>query len=215
MRHCGAYGAAMQTRHLLPLAGLAALALAAPASAPAASSTAAKCSPKGSTAIIADENARVFEKRNAKDKQQFDVFACRYATGKVIKLGVRFRGDPTGVGTFRLAGRYVGYVDNDCDACDPQITVYDLTTGKAKRDVDAAQSDSGEPGVGGFVLAENGAIAWIVVGDETRVFKSDGASPKAATLLDGAKGVDSDSLALAGKRVYWTRAGAPQTATLS
>jgi hypothetical protein len=201
-------------RHVLPLAALASLAVAVPA-APAATSTAAKCSPKGSTAILATEDARVFEKRNAKDKEQFDVFACRYATGKVVKLGVRFRGDPTGVGTFRLAGRYVGFVDNDCDACDPQITVYDLANGKAKRDVDAAQGDTGEPGVGGFVLTASGSIAWIVVGDETRVFKSDGASPKAATLLDGAKDVDADSLALAGKRVYWSRGGAPQTATLS
>jgi hypothetical protein len=197
----------MPIRRLIPLAGLALLALAAPASTSAAS-TAAKCSPKGSTALLATTEARVF-------KQRDNVFACRYKTGKVVKLGVDFSAGGAGVHDFQLAGKYVGLVDDDCDACDPVITVYDLTTGKARRDVDAAQGDGEEPGVTSYVLTAKGSIAWIVVGEETRVFKSDGASAKAATLLDGAKGVEDDSLALAGNRIYWMRGTTVQTATLS
>jgi len=86
---------------LLPLA---ALLLAVIPSSPA---QAASCAPKGSTAILANEDARVFERADAKQREQFNVYVCRYKSGRIVRLGVRFRADPTGVGMFRLAGPYV------------------------------------------------------------------------------------------------------------
>jgi hypothetical protein len=206
----------MRTRHLFPLAGLAglaALALAAPAPASAASN-AAKCSPKGSTAILASDTARVFQKRNAK-KKQFDIYGCRYANGKVVKIGFTIPGDTIGVGSFRLAGKYVGLVYSDCDSCDDEIQVFDLTTGKKTLSTDAiepSEDDDLEPGVIDFVMTPGGAVAWIAEGSDenARVVKLD---KKGKARLD--RQVESGSLAIAGNRIFWLKNGTPFTATLS
>ena len=88
------------------IAAAAAIATAGPASAKTK-----KCSTGGVT-LAASEQSRVFSKAKSDDDP---VYACRYKTGKKVKLGTFGNcSDFLSVGLFRLAGPYVAFQSESC-----------------------------------------------------------------------------------------------------
>lgn len=120
----------------ISLTVLAALAVAGLAAGPA-SAKVKKCSTGGVT-LAAGEQSRVFSKAKAEDDP---VYACRYKTGKKVKLGTyRNCSDFVSVGLFRLAGPYVAFESESCDlvAGKGSVKLVDLRTGVTKFSKQAA-----------------------------------------------------------------------------
>lgn len=202
----------------ISLTVLAALAVAGLAAGPA-SAKVKKCSTGGVT-LAAGEQSRVFSKAKAEDDP---VYACRYKTGKKVKLGTyRNCSDFLSVGLFRLAGPYVAFESESCDlvAGKGSVKLVDLRTGVTKFSKQAApvplMSDEPDYGVQSLVLRPNGSLAWIGRYENTSGPPNTNyfVQTKTATLDSGAS-IAGGSLAIAGSTLYWLKGGTPFTATLS
>ena len=97
------------------------------------------------------------------------------------------------------------------DATVAETMIVNLKTRKATRSL---RMDLGFPEFSKLVLTTTGAAAatWRTAGPDVVVVKVDAAGQ---AVLDRSPGIDPDSLALVGNRIYWTRDGLPQTAVLN
>jgi hypothetical protein len=206
-------------RLALVLAALAAVLAAVP---PTPAAARRDCATAGVT-IAANARARVFQRT---DKEGLRVsYACLLPRGRVYRLS---RHDDVNasetLGRLTLAGRHVGFARSGCDGpfgeyCATQVKVRDLRTGKVVRAAKAYEALSYSFEVSDLALAPNGDVAWISFSEDPD-YPTDVREVRAATsargsvLLDSGADVGPRSLAMAGRRVYWIRAGEPRSALL-
>ena len=177
------------------------------------------CSPKGSRIIAATAKARVFETRVMRDTHTRATYGCLLSRKRPVRFLVP--DFPSGYDPIRLAGHFVAYGSySDCaaDYCDPNnVMVEDLSNGKRTF---ADGSDLEVANVTSLVLRANGSVAWIQtsfskIGESLKGFTVAKAEHgQSAVVLATGEDIDPGSLALAGKTLYWTKAGMPASAPL-
>lgn len=187
-----------------------------------------RCADDGGRTLTANRWVRVYVRRDRLDSEYLRY--CWVPTGGATTL-VASGGSATAfVPHYRIAGRYLGTARIDFDRKQPIYPGVDLTV--AVRDVkrprcvtgfraqpphsESWRYDDREPGVTDLELTSQGALAWIASGAPNRddyfyVQKADGAG---RAVLDEGPAIDPRSLAISGRRIYWTNAGEPRTAVL-
>jgi hypothetical protein len=195
------------------------------ASAPGANAAASRpCAMKGSKTIAASEHSRVFRTRPDADGET-DVVGCLYSAGRRHRLGNGGTGilDETWVGQVRLAGGFVAFSDGIGGRYGAgfSVVVVDLRTGKRRIAYSVPpRPDSGQTAhVESIVLRGNGSAAWMYVfgaspEDTPERFVARLDRDGEATLAQGVD-IQSGSLALARRTVYWTQAGEPRFGQLN
>lgn len=179
--------------------------------APAADANAKKrhCPANGAT-IAADSRARVWQ---VKRHDELSLYACLRRTGRVRRLT---SGD-IDYDSVRLAAPFVVYVENEAGSglVSEIIQRVDIRAGTQERIAEFGTLSGEGSNLDDYVVAHSGAVAWIATDDSSGTsagkYDADGAGT-----LDPGPDVDPGSLALtaSGKRVYWTRGGVPQSASL-
>ncbi len=210
-------GRARGAAALLAIAAM--VAAGATAAAGRAAGKGSSCSPPGSKVIAATAKARVFQTRLMRDTRVRATYGCLLSRKRPVRFVVP--DFPTGYDHIRLAGRFVAYAAySDCaaDYCDPNnVMLQDLRTGKLTF---ADGSDLEVANVTSLVLRANGSAAWIQtsyskIGESLPGFTvaKAGYGQPAVVLATGTD-IDPGSLALAGKTLYWTKAGVAASAML-
>ncbi len=204
------------------LAAAVALALALTGAAPVAAHPSKRhrsCHPPHTRTLAATAHARVFTSRRLIPETRIRLtYGCLLSRKRPVRF---FRASfPSGYGPIALAGRYVAYgAYSDCAAsfCDPNnVVLQNLKNGK----VTFADGPLRVADVSDLVLRRNGSLAWIqssfdpqgAVQPDMQVVKAERGQPP--VVLDAGLDVDRGSLALAGTRLYWTKAGRPVSALL-
>jgi hypothetical protein len=139
---------------------------------------------------------------------------CLLRSGRTTQLDSWFscgcsRGDEAGPqvwlrGTVVALNRFSCPPDPLLGGCVGGAHTLDLRTGRTLRRANTGTA------VTALVLGPRGAFAYVSSGGA--VSKSDAGGEG---VLDAAPGIDPNSLAIAGARVYWARAGSPQSALLT
>jgi hypothetical protein len=167
------------------------------------------CDKAGTTTIESTRDVRVYYRGTL---GQHRVYACLERTGRSRRLGSFDSSQGPGINNTIIAGRFVAYQNLDCenDCAASQIRVIDLGTGKIKR---SAAEGPHALRLDGLVLRPNGSVAWIRAFDDgtSQVRKLDAGGE---AVLDSGS-IEAGSLALGSSRLYWTKAGAPMSATLN
>ena len=224
----------MRVRILVVGAALAALLLvqAAPAQAQRG-----KCTARNAQTIVQTSSARIFS--TPFGDTAFRVYACLFSRNRNYLLGFDADCDPgRAVSRLTLSGRYVGYVETNCniDQSEDLVVVKDLRTGRNKWSVPAATGQEGDDPpstlVSDLAMASNGSVAWIADWDansgssaphpnnDRQVRKLDAGAPAGGTLLDRGLDIERRSLGLSargsnGAWIYWTKGGSPFAARLN
>lgn len=145
------------------------------------------------------------------------VFGCLRRHPRPVVLQRFAAGDAPTVTGRRLAGRYAALAETVVSvACSkymgdaPECTTFrfaswDLTTGRVRA--------TGRAPVAAFVLSSHGWLAWTTPPDPLGLTDVVAVTATGTRTLDRGA-VDAGSLRLAGSLLSWTRAGAPQSATL-
>jgi hypothetical protein len=122
--------------------------------------------------------------------------------------------DSSGVRTVRLAGTHVAFDNASCSStlCNGDIRSLDVRTGKLRR----AYMRTGTGYAIDIEVTTTGAIAWTRSATtygprEPEIRKLDAGGE---AVVDRGADIDLSSLAVAGSRLYWTRADAPRSARL-
>lgn len=175
------------------------------------------CDPEGARTLAAKGPIRIFEVRRRPGRKLAGYYACMAGRRPVSIPG--YLTLDAGVGAFQIVGDRVGYVFDDCDrysagqqGCTAEVVVVDARTRRVRRSVIA---DHG--GAGSLVLSQSGTAA-LMVGQHS------GERPNPARLLlmrdttleeiDSGNDLDTSSLALGGRTLYWLKAGQPKTLEL-
>ena len=204
------------------LAGAVVLALALTGPAPVGAQPSKRdrgCHPLHTRTLAATAHARVFASRRFIPETRTRVtYGCLLSRTRPFRF---YRADfPTGFAPIALAGRYVAYgAYSDCAAsfCDPNsVVLQDLKNGKVR----LADGPLRVADVSDLVLRAKGSLAWIgtsfdaqgAVQPGVQVVKAERGQPP--VVLDAGLDVARGSLALAGTRLYWTKAGRPVSAPL-
>jgi hypothetical protein len=162
------------------------------------------CQPRGSTTLTATDAVRVYALRGY-------VYACNTRVGASRRLGLR-SGQPKVRGV-RIAGRFVGYWLESHDPANEQ-DVRTVDTRSRRVRVRGTCGPSWDYRCRELVLTRTGAVAW------TNFHEKDGATTLRKSDRAGAAELDYNplgpitDLALAGSRLYWTKAGAAHSANL-
>jgi len=175
----------------------------------------APCAARGSTTVALNPQARVYVRSERGDADQHLLIGCLLGNGRKVQLDTWFscdcsRGDelPPQVwlrGTVVAVNRHGCSPDPLVFDCSGSARSVSLRTGKTLRRANTGTS------VGALVLGPAGVFAYVSAGGA--VVKSDASGE--TVVVDPGPGIDSASLAIAGARVYWMRAGAPQSALLT
>jgi hypothetical protein len=185
----------------------------------AAPARAAGCRTAGRT-IDAGPGGRVFYRLTGNPDR---VYLCSYGTGRRTPIGWDDCFNAAEVQLTRFSRRFLAADTFSCGPGGTASTLYLRRTRDGRRVRRVAAAAPSVPGsladVTDLVLRGDGTMAWIV---ELR--DSPAASPRYELRSSGsgasssvlAQGVDiaPGSLALAGSTLYWTQAGAPQSAPL-
>jgi hypothetical protein len=219
----------------------AALAATALAVMPATARSAPACAHRGAM-VLANSQARVFRQgkvRTGETKGAPLYFSCSLRTGHVRRLNRRgeFGINPVTGSSIRLAGHYVGYVEDDVEAlgAPPFAIVVDARHGHVIRDPEGSDQEDLDFDIVGLVLTARGTEAWIARDcvrsttepttcaqpqtTEYRVTISDsttGHSQLGERVVAHSTTIAPHSLALAANshQIYWTDAGAAQSAPI-
>lgn len=172
------------------------------------------CAAKGSTTVALNPQARLYVRSQRGDADQHLLIGCLLGSGRTLQLDSWFscdcsRGDESGPqvwlrGAVVAINRYSCPPDPTLGDCVGGARTLDLRTRRTLRRANTGTF------VSALVLGPRGAFAY--VSSAGAVAKSDAGGEG---VLDAAPGIEPDSLAIAGSRVYWTRAGAPQSALLT
>jgi hypothetical protein len=177
------------------------------------------CRTRGRT-VEANGSVRVFVTVRAEGHVR-TYYGCDLARRRARELGVWEGGGEGGVtGRFGLAGRRVAFEDVVCgdytNPCNGNVFRIDMRTGHLR----VVASYPGPPWMVAstdLLLTPNDTVVWIRPNgqreDAAPAVSKVGPDDK-LVVLDDAPGVDPGSLAATGNRVYWTRAGTPQTKNL-
>jgi len=207
----------MRTKLLLLCACCALLAPAGSASAARSGSrpASAPCAAKGSTTVALNPLARVYVRSRRDDADQHVLIGCLLHSGQRVQLASWFnsglsRGDELAPQVW-LRERIVAVNRFGCSPdplspadCSGGARTVSLRTGETLRRANTGSS------VAALVQGPRGSFAYVSSGGA--VVKSDATGE--TVVLDAGPGVDPTSLAVADARVYWLRAGAPQSALL-
>jgi hypothetical protein len=174
---------------------------------------------KGAAISVASKRAVIFRRKDRRGL--FVAYACHLRVGRNFRLSNH--DDPNGDTTVvpkALTGRYAGYAVTHCpgpggEDCISRVFVRDTRNGKTLRSARAYVGATNDFFTDSLVLAPNGDVAWIAESDDpSEAFEVRAATAGGTTQLDAGPEVDPDSLALAGRRVYWTVGGEPRSAVL-
>jgi hypothetical protein len=183
------------------------------------------CSRLGSRTLLASAAGRVYRVHAHSARQR--TYVCDVRSGRSHYLGDRltFSGGGTDfvVGHYRLAGHYLGYSYDESGMEDyTTVRVMDIRTGRLRHNADGitqlgTPDFNQKPGVTDLELRPSGDVAWIarniyVQPMRLEVFKLDA---QGRTLLDAKSQIDPNSLAISGKRIYWTTGAQVQGAAFS
>jgi hypothetical protein len=205
-------GAAMAVTGILALAAVTPAAKRAPAP--------QRCGKPHARTLAATKDARITTSRVRSERA---VFACRYRTGKLVRLGYLGEESCSGgqVLDFALAGRFAAAVIYDCtstvDAAGV-VEVRDLARGRLTSQTVAGSFSE-------VLLLDDGTAAFVGIAPDRPI--SSGPGPGAAFvgyLPPGGQRVElavaapgeivTGSLALAGRTLYWTQTGVPRSAQI-
>jgi hypothetical protein len=173
------------------------------------------CAAKGSTTVALDPLARVYVRSERSDTDQHVLIGCLLHSGQRVELASWFnsglsRGDEPGPQVW-LRERIVAVNRYGCSPdplmpdCSGSARTVSLRTGETLHRADTGSS------VAALVQGPRGSFAYVSSGGA--VVKSDATGE--TVLLDAGPSVDTTSLAVAGARIYWLRAGAPESALLT
>lgn len=199
---------------------------------------ATKCTARKAQTELQTRTARLFTTPLGNAERR--VYGCLYSRNRNYLIGIERDCDPGAtVSKYVLAGRYVGYVQTNCniDQSDDYVVVKDLTTGSDKYHVIAAtgQESTFPPStlVRDLALSRTGSVAWIGdwdahsgsstpdPNDDRQVRKMEPGSPEGGTLLDSGLSIDKRSLGLSARTsggyswLYWTKGDSPFAAKLN
>jgi hypothetical protein len=187
---------------------------------PPAAADAPACATKGHT-VVANAKARVYRVGNAYDGK---FYGCAYGSERRRFLGYYTASSSYEKETafFRLIGRRVGYANLDYTGegvTGWDAKVVDLRLRKVTRHTswDGGLDDLRMTGSGSLaLLSDDGASSIDGDGIPNPVSRYTVAKVErdGRTVLDRGKDIDPDSLAVARRRVYWTRAGKPHSAPI-
>ena len=178
------------------------------------------CRTRGRT-VEANGSVRVFVSVRA-EGQVRTYYACDLSRRRARELGVWEGGGEGGVtARFGLAGRRIAFEDVLCgdytDPCSGHVFRIDMRTGRL-RDVARYPGPPWMVPSTDLLLTPNDTVVWIRPKgqreDAAPAVSKVGPDGK-LIVLDDAPGVDPGSLAATGNRVYWTRAGTPQSVLVS
>jgi hypothetical protein len=195
---------------------LAAALVAGAAFAPGSASAAKKkplpgCAAKKSITLDVTKDARVYQLGT-------NIYACRNKKNRRVLLGSDECQNDTAASNFDLKGKFVGWVATSCGLVSgrDQIRVNNLDTGQTLYSASAATRISGVSGgqetntfVTGYVMKENGSVAWIGTygddttttvdspADEVQVRRLQPGSAAGGDIVDQGQSVVLDSIALA------------------
>jgi hypothetical protein len=185
----------------------------------------APCSLRGSKTIYRDTAVRVYSRayETPDGSSAEDIFACMFRVNKRRVLA-KSRGDCVqDLYTESARPPWIAYGrDGACkaDAGNSHACIHNLRTG-VKRCVDVAGFPPQEYPSPGYVvrigLTRMGSVAWIQKSTDRfppyTVGKLDAKATRPVA-LDADAGIDPHSFAVGGRYIYWTRDGAPQSATM-
>lgn len=183
---------------------------------PAGAATRQDCRTRGTT-ITANASVRVFYTARGIAGEWKRYYACW-----VARRMTRFIGDQDGweggiESKLALAGHTVAYEEIYCDrdtGCDGEVRTFDVRdSGRDTGHRRIARLDPMYP-ASDLVLTPRGTVAWIRPGSGTHDVVVVGPGRPVLTTLDAGPGVEPGSLAIAGRRVYWTNSGSPRSAEL-
>ena len=184
------------------------------------------CEPGKGVVVQASSRAVVVRRREGGSQ---DFYACLRSNGRFVSLGNRREEFAGGSGVdFRLAGRFVAVIDELGDArfgARQTLSILDLRKRNGGRDargggvptvtVSFMTTDEAQLSIDTFVLTSEGVAAFAVkssrAGDavDLRVLSEAGDRS-----IDSAPDLVPDSLAVAGRRLYWVKAGVPRSTEL-
>jgi hypothetical protein len=177
---------------------------------------AAPCAAKGSTTVALNPVARVYVRSQRGDADRHVLVGCLLRSGQRVVLDSWFscdcsRGDELAPQVW-LRERIV--VVNRY-GCSPDPTVPFDCTGSARsislRTGETLRRANTGTSVAALVQGPRGSFAYVSSGGAVVTSDATGET----VVRDAGPGIDATSLAVAGARVYWLRAGAPQTALLA
>lgn len=163
----------------------------------------------GDRTVAANAQVRIFYRGDA---HSHVLYACWVKDRRVRKLGETSRDsrDEYGIEHPVLAGRRVAFAEFTCPAesgCSNAVRVIDVRTNRT-----VALDPDSPRNVLDLVLTSQGVAAFIEVADGGMRVAAVGAQGR--TVLDDAERIESGSLAVRGSRVFWMRAGTPQSVLL-
>ena len=208
----------------LPLALLAALALAGPAEAATAVDAkkrkrAPTCKRKRSKTLQQSRSVRVFEKAAGAERTR--LYGCLKRRGKSIRLAEAYDDGyvtSTSYQEVRLAGRFVAWEDTSTDIsckadCPPgynpdttSIEVYDLARRQRRSFSGTVLNES-------LVLTRRGSVAWLQRTSPATAVEVHIAEGSTTRVLDRGN-VDPDSLRVNGGTLFWMKDGAQQSSPI-
>jgi hypothetical protein len=171
------------------------------------------CSPRGSFTRYRDTRVRLYAQYNSDDDQ--DIYACLLSTGKRSWIA-SCAGDPHDPGPcqeldkLRVEAPRIAYSlrVTGIEGFYGWVCVLNLRTG-------ARRCSLTDYFPGGLGLSRAGSLAWLDAPHDVccAVHKIDAGAGN-PVLLDSGGDIDRTSFAVGGRYAYWTKAGAPRSATL-
>jgi hypothetical protein len=183
---------------------------------PAAADAANRCRTEADRGkIVAQSSTAVVWSTGSQDGLTLYLHACQFKDQKPFRLPGQNGGDTETLETFRLSGRYLGWVSTNQEQASGQIqdSVYVLDLKRRKAVVNEyagldPQSESSAE-VSALVVTSKGAVAWTTNGTGEVTDRSVHAIAPGGkvAVLDRGGDVALRSLALSadGTRLYWTR----------
>jgi hypothetical protein len=180
--------------------------------APSAAARAGSCERPGAKTLEAGKEVRVFYRGNLTANRKY---ACFLRTGRITPLGVWDAGlDDAGIANLvAVSGSFVAYHDLECagrdgDCAQSEVRVLNARTGRLVR---SPKAGPGSAGIAGLVVRANGHAAYLrEYADGIRQLHL--LTATGDRILDASPAIEPFSLAFAGRTLYWTRAGAAQSA---
>jgi hypothetical protein len=170
---------------------------------------ASRCRPRGSTTLVADHEARVFETRPDSDGF-YGFFGCAYARGERVELGGIGAVEPTAA---TLAGPYAAFERGECNDDPDALCVEWLDL---RDEVDGVEEEwrlAGGEDAAMIVAHRSGAVAWTecrpdcAARDRVVWVRRARVGDYRVVRVAGGRGIDPLSLRLRGRHLSWKGGG--------
>lgn len=202
--------------HRLGIAVGLSIAAALAAASPAAAGQRERKCPSPKAGVVANEKLVIYVARRGDPV----LIGCSYKTGRRFRLPVTEPG-VDGYGPWALAGRFVAFRHTPaCGVCVDENSFLEVFDSVSRRER-FWRLDFDDDGVVAQVtdidVNRQGRVAWIFrnrrAPEDVQVQTE--SNTETPTVLDSGPDIARNSLAISGSTLYWTKAGAPQSAELS